>query len=293
MRRLSSAFLVPLILCCAALLASACSMVSLGYATAPTLLAWRASRYFDLDSAQQAQLRARLEHVREWHRREELPRVIATLGDARRRADALVTPADAEWFVASVQEHYRVALGRVIDETVDLAASLGPPNVAALQRRLADEEDEFDEKWIDPPPDEIRRERYDRVLEDVEDWLGPLSRAQRQGLKTRLDALPLEYAAWQADRRRRQREFVALLQWQVRNGVRTVGAEDPFVAKLRRWALDWDRGRSPEELARVDRFVRDYCAIGVELANDASPAQRDHLRRRLATLIADLSRELR
>lgn len=266
-------------------------MPSFGYRNAPTLISWRASSYFDLDSAQQAEFKTRLERVHAWHRREELPQVIATLREARQRIDRPVSLADIDWIIAETQDHYRKAVGRIVDESADLLATLSPEQIDALERKLAEVDEEFVEEWIDASPDRIRRARFERVLERAEEWLGRLEPAQRRWLRQQLDRIPTDYEAARADRLRRQAEFLALLRGDAAM-VKTGAGGDTRRGRLKRWAIDWDHGRTPDELARIDRFMRDYGELYSELINGATPGQRDHLRRRLDSYVDGLSQQL-
>jgi len=266
-------------------------MPSFGYRNAPALISWRASSYFDLDSAQQAEFKARLERVHAWHRREQLPQMIGTLREARQRIERPVSLADADWLIASMQDHYRQAVGRIVDESADLLATLKLEQIDALERELADVDEEFVEEWIDASPERIRRERFERVLKRAQEWLGRLEPAQRQWLRQRLDRFPTDYRTARADRLRRQAEFLALLRGEAAM-VRTAAGGETVRARLKRWAIDWDYGRTPDELARIDRFMRDYGELYVELINGATPVQRDHLRRRLDAYVEGLSQQL-
>ncbi|WP_332672648.1 DUF6279 family lipoprotein [Aromatoleum sp.] len=278
-------------LCCVVLVATGCSMPTLAYRNAPTLISWRAGSYFDLDPAQRAEFEQRLERVHAWHRREELPRVIATLREARRRTDGEVSLADAKWLVGAVEDHYRKAAARTVDESADLIPTLRPEQFATLERKLADVDEEFVEEWIDASPEEIRDARIERATKRAEEWLGRLDPAQRTWLRSRLDEIPIDYRAARADRLRRQAEFLALLRGDA-TATRTRMDSTAVVAPLKRWVVDWDHGRSPGELARVARLIRDYSALYVELINGATQEQRDHLRGQVDAYIDALSKQM-
>lgn len=278
-------------LCCVVLVVTGCSMATLAYRNAPTLIGWRAGSYFDLDSAQRAEFEQRLERVHAWHRREELPGVIAMLRDARRRIDGEVSLSDAKWLAAAVQDHYRKAAVRVVDESADLIPTLRPEQFAALERKLAEVDEEFVDEWIDASPEEIRDARIERVTKRAEEWLGRLEPGQRRWLRSRLDEIPTDYRAARADRLRRQTEFLALLRGDA-TAVRTRMDGTAALVPLKRWVVDWDHGRGPAELARVDRLMRDYSALYVELINGATPEQRDHLRGRVDAYIDALSKQI-
>lgn len=292
MRSLRPVSLLIFALCCVVLVAAGCSMPSFAYSNAPGLISWRASSYFDLDPAQHAEFRQGLERGHAWHRREQLPLVVATLREGRRRVDGEIAVTDAEWFVAALQDHYREAVERVVDETAGLIPTLRPSQIDAFERKLADVDEEFVEEWLEPPADEIRRARFERVIDRAEEWLGRLEPAQRDWLRQRLDEIPADFRAARADRLRRQQELIALLRGEAAM-VRTAEDIAGRLAPLKRWASDWNHGRSPGDLERLDRFARDYRRLYVDLINGATPEQRDHLRRRLDSYADALAKHIR
>lgn len=267
-------------------------MISFGYGNAPALLAWRASTWFGLEDAEQAAFRQRLERVHAWHRREQLPGLIAALEEASRRVDREVTIADVAWVAVVLQDHYRETVDRIVDESADLIETLGPAHVAALERRFAESDEEFVEKWIEPPPEKVERNRYERVEKAAEQWLGRLEPGQREWLRERLEALPFDYRAARAERVRRRAELVDLLRDERVTTVRISANAGPRAERLKQWAVDWDRGSDPEGIDRLDRFIREYGRLYVDLVNGATPEQRAHLRDKLASYAEDLSEHL-
>lgn len=274
------------------LLAAGCSMVSVGYQHAPTLLSWRATQYFGLDSAQRIQFRTRLESVHAWHRSEALPDLIRTLDEAHMRLSRPVEVGDGVWFAESLLGHYRLAVTRIIDESSDLVATLRPEQIETLESRLAEKALEFQEKWIDAPPQRVRRARFNRVLEHAEGWLGRLSSEQRAWLQERLDRIPADYLAFRAQRARREAELIALLKDGTSGRVQQVSLDASSRAALHRWAVDWDDGRTPEERRKADEARTAYIELAVELLERATPEQRERVRTRLTNYMAALSEQV-
>lgn len=275
--------------CCSVLLVSACSLATVGYAYAPSLATWRASSYFALNSEQRDSFKKSMERVYAWHRREELPRVLDTLRELQAMSRRVLTETDGLRVVREVQDHYRLVVGRVIDESSSLLPLLEQAQVETLERHLADDDAEFDETWIDAKPIKVRAARFERFLDQAEDWLGRLEPEQRRWLQGRLDGIPVDYVAWRADRLRRQSEFVELFK-RGESNLQPVSTEP--VANLRRWALDWNSGRSLEQRARIDRALGEYVRLWVELINGATPDQRVYLADKLGYYISSLEGEI-
>jgi hypothetical protein len=274
-----------------ALLASACSWVSLGYGNAPTLLSWRAAAYFDLDTGQRQELRSRLQTVHEWHRAERLAELVAIVDEVQARLDRKLSIDDGDWLVEVLLAHYRGVVERAIDESADLLGTVRADQIAALERRLDEENAEFADKWTDPPAGRVRMARFKRILGHAEDWLGRLEPSQRRWLQARLDTIPADYRAWHAYRRQRAAEFVALIA-APGPAFRKVAAVPVDRAALRRFALERDVRRSQAEHAAAEDISRAYIRLAVDLINDAAPEQRERLRRRLEGYATGLASQL-
>ncbi len=269
--------------------AAACSMVSLGYANAPTLLAYRAGDWFALDGEQARAVRTGLGELHAWHRRAELPRLLHGLSELQARLDRPLTVADADWLVAEAQQRYRITVARLIDQAAPLVPTLRAEQIERLERELAKRNREFAEKYIDAPAEKVRAARLERVEDNVSDWIGPLSAEQREWLAARVLALPVDYRDVLADNQRRQRDLVAILERVAGGSAATVPAAADLGSELKRWATDWESGRSATYRAQVETWRQGYKQIAVELINNATLEQKDRLRRRLRGYAADLA----
>jgi hypothetical protein len=272
------------------LLAAACSMVTLGYASLPSLLAYRASDWFGLDGEQALAVKARADELHAWHRRSELPKLVRSLADLQARLERPLTIADADWLVAEAQRQYRATALAMVDQALPLVPTLRADQIARLERQFARRNREFAEKYIDAPAEAVRAARLERVEDNLADWIGPLGPEQRRRLAAQVEAVPVDYREMLADNQRRQRELVTILK-------RAIAGPAPAEATsiestrtaLARWATEWDRGRSPLYRAQVDAWLRGYEQLIVVLLNEATPAQKAHLRERLRGYANDLA----
>jgi hypothetical protein len=268
----------------ALVLAAGCSLVSVGYGSAPMLLAWRAGDWFDLDAEQAVLLRARLDEAHVFHRQQLLPVLLQRLDEAQARLARPVTTDDVDWAVAELRRHYDATVAQLMERVAPLAATLRPEQLVRLEATFAKRNRDYAREYLEGSPEDIAAARYERSLDTAEDWFGRLAPEQRALLRERVAAMPAEDAAALADRQRRQRELIAILQ-QARAG-------EPArlsAAALTRWATDWDSGREPRHRAAREALRRSYARLYVDLINGASPAQRAHLRGRLAGYVRDLA----
>jgi hypothetical protein len=200
-----------LVVCAALVLLGAC-----GTQFAYNRLAWLGHYYLanqvSLDEPQSTELRANLREFFVWHRRTELPRYAAFLdrmatasGHSMTREQLLQQRVEIEAFV-------RVAVERGAPDAARWLRGLRPAQLDELFASFEKKEREAREESCGQDAAKRSAKREERFIDNVEDWTGRLSRAQRElivrGLsKTRGDAC-LDVTA----RERSRIEFRALVE---------------------------------------------------------------------------------
>ncbi len=282
------------------LMATACSMVKVGYEMAPTLARWEISEYVTFDGAQQVMADQRLERLHEWHRSTQVPDYVAWLNRVMARLEPLAQPGAAgsdglirpelavpvaelaQWraqafgyfepmFLATARPFAELALtftGKQLDQ---IEQALKKRNEALHRRyRVGDQEKTLDR-------------RVERWRERLEYFLGPLTEKQQARLDRRVRALPAMTDWWEA-RLARQREAMVLL--------RRLSAEQPDLASaerdIRLMFRQWGQSRQATggsaalaTVRRSDQIIADMLAI-------ATPAQFEHARELFAGFAEDL-----
>jgi hypothetical protein len=248
--------------------------VKVAYTNVDLYLRWKADDYFALDGRQTDALKTQLDAATSWHRSEELPRYSAMLLGARDRVGAGLDGEDVEWFVESARARYEALVRHSAPGAAEVLSSLTPGQIARFEAKLSRENEEFAAEFVEPPEDVQRRKRFQRSLDLVEDWVGPLSGAQRARMESMSYQLPLTNAMRHEDRQRRQRELLALLDEH-----RTAQTLAPA---LEAWLIGWDKGRAPDYEQRALESRRQTIAMLVELDRTLEPAQRSRLQAKLA-----------
>jgi len=271
-----------LILCLALL--SGCSMMRLGYGHLDTYAAWKASQYFDLDAQQKDEFQRRFDALHEWHRHQELPDYAAFLATARARLDGSLRPQDVDWFVDGVRARYARLVNRALDDAVALLYTLTPAQLEALRRQWDKDNRRFAREYrLAGSVEDVKRARARRTIEQIREWVGPLTREQEHVVVAATDAMPMVEKLRYEDRVRRQREFLRLMEQR---------GEDrkAFSEKLRKWLIEWDKGRNPEyeRLARIVYARR--VQLVIELGHALEPHQRALALGKLHDYIEDFTR---
>ena len=272
--------LLALFLCIG--LTGGCSLLRLGYGQLDTIAAWMADDYFDLDRHQKEEFHRRFARLHDWHRYEQLPDYAAFLREIRRRAERGFAPEDVNWVAVGMRERYATLARRGADDAAALLLTITPDQVAALKRQF----DKVNRKFIrdnrlDGTTDEKNRARVRRAVNQVEDWVGNLSHEQEERIAALVSATPSLQPLRHEDRRRRQREFLALLEQR--------GNPAEFTARLRDWLIHWEKGRSPQYEHLQARVWGDRVAFFVAVDRMLTPQQRATLIRRLQTYIDDFT----
>ena len=251
----------------------ACSAVKVAYNNVDLYLLWKADDYFALDSGQKALLKAELDSTTAWHRSEELARYAAVLAAARERVGSGISEADVEWLLMSARLRYEALARQSAPSAAEVLSSLTAAQIAHFEARLTRENDAFAAEYVEPAPDAQRSQRFKRMLELMEEWVGPLSEAQRAQMERLSFDVPLTNASRHADRQRRQHALIAILK-QHRSA-------ETLAPALEAWLVGWDQGRAPEYEALARESKRHTVAMVLELDRTLAPAQRARLQSRL------------
>ncbi len=188
-----------------------CSSITLAYKQLPLLAGFWANTYLDLDSAQRDQLKKQLATWQAWHRREELPRWIALLQQARSAMDGGVTADE----LLALEREGRASAERCLQHAAPLAApllaGLRPEQWQHLQKKMDEKTAEWREKHSGRGGPEERAKRYTTNLER---WLGDLDRSTRRQARADAEGWHFDLPAMAQARATRQTQTIdALRAW--------------------------------------------------------------------------------
>jgi len=254
-----------------------CSAVRLGYNTAPTLAYWWLDSYFDFDDAQSLRIRADLQAVQDWHRREELPLLIQTLKELQAMAPAPVTATQVCLMVGNLQTRVQVTLERV----TPAIAAIAPTLTAAQVEHIAHEFDKRDRKWREEWLEGTLAERADRrvkqIVERAESFYGPLEPLQIGIVRGYIDASTFDGPRQDRELRRSHQDAL-----QVLTTLRTT-KPTPAQATAEIRGLLERRLKAPDPAYRqyLDRITNESCAAMAALHNSSTAEQRARLAKTL------------
>jgi len=253
-----------------ACLLTACSAITTSYNNAPTLITWWADRYFDLDADQETLLKERLRNLRAWHRTQQLPDYARLFAEVQARIKGQVEPADVAWLYAEGEKRLRILAERAAPQAAELATYLRAENIAALEKKLAENNAEYEKDYISASLEDRQDKRYERVVKEAERWYGSFSREQKEKIRSFSDALPANYPLVLEDRKQRQGELVAILRAASTKSI----PQDEAARRLARWVTEYERNRSPAFRDFVLRYRSEAQKMFAGIANLATPEQK-------------------
>ena len=186
-----------------------CSTVKLAYNNLPELSYWWLDGYLDFDDSQAPRVRAELERLLAWHRRNELPRWIELLQQAQQLAPGDATAAQACALNDAVRDRLLVLAEQAEPASAELALTLAPAQLQHLQRKLESRNAEFADDWLDATPEAIQTRRYKRWLDWAETLYGTLDETQRAALRAMVAKPPFDPPMAEAQHRPRQAVLLA------------------------------------------------------------------------------------
>jgi len=258
------------LLSCMAWLMTGCSAVRLGYNHAPDLAYWWFDGYVDFRDDQSARAHEAIDDWFKWHRRVELPVYAELLSKARGQVAGPATAAQAcQWF-NDVRLRVDASLERALPGVAEVALRLSPQQIAHLEHKYAERNEELVDKYLQPQAEARTRVQLKRALEPIEMIYGRMSSSQRERIAALALATPFDPARWIAERHRRQQDTLQTL-----TRLRTEQTSLPQAVDALR-ALTQRSRVSPKDEYRAyqQRLIEFNCAFAAEVHNLTTPEQR-------------------
>lgn len=189
-----------------------CSAIKLAYNNLPEVGYWWLDGYVDFSDAQTPKAKSDLTSLLAWHRAVELPKIIAVLQKAEALASDDISPMQACELVADIRMRVLAASERAEAPGASLAVTLSEAQLQTLERKYAKNDAEYVKDWIDRTPAQQQEKRYDKFLEQNEDFYGRLDNDQRDLLKQLIGQSLFDAKLVDAERRKRQQEALVLLR---------------------------------------------------------------------------------
>jgi hypothetical protein len=243
-------------------LACGCSTVRVAYDNADAYIRWQVHSYVVVEGADADELDERIDEFHAWHRKNALPKYVTLAHEATQRFSDGLSQADLVWGYDSARAQARESLRKAAELVAPLLDRLTPEQLAAMERRIAEENRKFYRDNLRGSERDRRDRRARQVINRLEDWVGKLTQAQVQRVRQYVERAPLTDELRDRDRKRLQKDVIAI--------VRAHEAR----ARLPERVVNWEKGREPAVAAGLEASRQQYFAMLLDLDRMLTPEQR-------------------
>ncbi|MBF8779677.1 DUF6279 family lipoprotein [Pseudomonas fulva] len=279
--RLNNALRTLLALCAVALSLASCSRIDLAYRNLDVLVPWSLGDYLDMNRQQKNWLDQRLKQHLAWHCQTELPGYLDWLDQIR----AMVARNEVtDPLLRQRTREAREAIDRVAEaitpSAIELLAGMDERQVGEMRKAFAKDIRERQAEYVDVPLARQIDERAKRMEKRIQPWLGELSQAQRLRIERWSQALGEQNRAWIANRAHWQAQLLAAMEQR-----QTPAFEPRLTQLLRHKESVW----TEQYRLAFENTERQARSLLVDLMQQSTPAQRQHLQERLGKVRGDFS----
>jgi FMN phosphatase YigB (HAD superfamily) len=252
-----------------------CSAVRLGYNNAPQLAYWWLDGYFDFDRDQSVKVRADLQTLLDWHRKEEVPQIEQQLVRLLALAPQDITPAQVCGVYADLQTRAVAAMEPAVTTMAATAITLQESQLQYLDRAFEKKDREWREEWLEGTAEERAERRLKRAVEWSEWFYGNLATAQIAMLTARFANSQFDPEFQHREKLRRHQDLLATLR-----GLKAKPlpqAQAALRALVARTVVSAD----PAYRQHLELLVQENCVTVAMLHNSSTPRQRAKLTKTL------------
>lgn len=265
-------------------LAAGCSTIRFSYNQGDTLLYWWMNSYVDFEGQQADIAKRDINGLFQWHRQTQLRDYAALLGNFKQKLGGNPSQADLLQAYREIRVRGERLSQRAVPELTTLAMSITPAQIAHIDKKFKDKNEEYRRKFMSGSVEKRQRARFKKSMEQMELWFGRFSNEQEAALRRASDLRPLDNQQWLEERQYRQRRILALLQevqQKKLNREQTTTKVQGLMREL------FTRMESPERKAFYDASIdhtTKYILTAIKLA---TPEQKAHAQQRMQGWIND------
>jgi hypothetical protein len=264
-----------------------CGAARLGYRHGETVTYWWLNSYIDVDEAQKPWVKAHIDELFRWHRRNELQDYVQAIARMQRRDLATITADDLLCDYNEAKTHLLLIADRAVPDLTELALSLSPEQIANIQKKFDKSNEKFRDDYLHGSDKEKQEFRYSKSMQKMEYWFGYFSREQEEQIRAASYARPLNNHLLMADRVQRQQTLIAML-----NRMQTEKPDRPAAEKMIRQyiASTLDRFGDANKQTYFDEYKLATANMVATTMHIATPRQKEHFIKVLQDWASDFNR---
>lgn len=256
-------------------LLTGCSSLRLSYDHGDTLLYWWLNAYVDLDTGQKSRVKHDIDNLFQWHRKTQLKDYQQLLANAQKRLQGSVTQADLLADYGDIKHRTQLLLFKAQPDLADLARSLHPEQIAQMEKKFTSNNDDYRKKYLRGDMEKRQKFRFQKSMEQFEQWFGNFSAEQEVILRKASDQRPSDNELWLDERILRQKNILNLVQ-KVQSEKLSKEATMALIHKLIQESFDRMEGS-----AFFEAYANGTAQLVLIVIKIATPAQKIHAMKRM------------
>jgi hypothetical protein len=242
-----------------------CNKLGLLYEYADKLVLYNVEDNFDLDKPQRTRVKEDIEAYFGWHRRQMLPAYVDFLVFIAGSMRNGLKPAEVDSGYRRYQALARATMDSVTGKSVVMLQSLAPEQIDAWQDKQR-KKNQKQRKQFSGSLQERLDQRCKKIIDEMEDWTGRLTKEQKSRIKVLNNSLPWNGNLWLDTREMVQDSLAAMLR-------RKAPAAD-LEALLTAYFRGADSLKSEEYRTRNREFERRLCTLIYMIHNTLTTEQK-------------------
>ncbi|MBT9570756.1 MAG: hypothetical protein IV106_06505 [Pseudomonas umsongensis] len=188
----------------------ACNRMGLAYRNLDVIIPWTLSDYLDMNGEQKSWLNERLKEHLSWHCTTQMPGYLDWLDRLQTMiATNQVTDDALKARTAEAEKAIAETAREITPSAIELLQGLDDNQVAEMNEAFAKDQRKRQERYVKPPLDQQIKQRGERMVKRLNEWLGPLGPSQQQRVMAWSNALGAQNTEWIANRVHWQKQFSA------------------------------------------------------------------------------------
>jgi len=259
-----------------------CSVVRTAYNQLDWVITRYLTKHFELDDAQERELRTMVDRNLEWHRTTQLPLYSDFLANLVATMDEEVTPEQMGAAYNRTLVFWDDFMLQIVPDSQTFLANLSDEQVDQMIERLEKNNEEMYETYSGRTPEQREARRNKNTIKLAERVMGRLNDEQKDKIRESLAEMEDSSEDWVDNRRQWQVVFIELVREEPPEAEYRERLASLFVAPR-----DYD---DPEFQAVIDRNLQRGLELTAWIVNSMTPQQRRKLNKRLLGFAEDFDR---
>lgn len=230
--------------------------------------------YVELNNDQEEVVSQKIAVLSEWHRREEIPNYIAHLDELMAIEPSTLTLEQLETQQEKLRQHSQRLVARIAPELYSIARELSNEQVEELMDSIRVRHTKYKKKYQQLSDDEIKARYKERIEDNLETWVGSLTKQQQTLIDEWVDDLFITSHDWVNHQTQMRVEMKSLLAHRLNMA--------KFQPELQQLMFHPDRFYAPELEHKITHNREVGSRYLVKVINVMTPKQIEHYRDEIA-----------